>query len=121
MYKACSRCGKIHDSNYKCTKGIIYKQTEESKLRNTYDWHSKAEQIKKDSNYLCAICKLEGRYTYKDLEVHHIDKIKDKPDRLLDNYNLICLCVNHHKMADRGELKKERLFQLAKEREDKEL
>ena len=86
MYKSCSKCGKIHDSLYKCPKSRIYNPTNEGNIRNTHSWHKKAEEIKRKSNYLCELCKDEHRYTYDNLEVHHIDKIKDKPERLLDNY-----------------------------------
>ena len=116
MYKVCSKCNKIVDYNHKCYRARKFKETDESKLRNTFDWHSKAEQIKKDSNYLCAICKEEGRYTYNNIEVHHIDRVKDNPERLLDSYNLICLCVFHHKLADKNEIDKDKLFKLAKAR-----
>ena len=119
MYKSCSRCGKIHDINYKCNDNRIYKQSNESKLRNTYSWHTKAEQIKKKANYLCEVCRDNNIYLYDGLETHHIDKLKDKPDRLLDDYNLICLCVHHHKLADDNEIDKDYLFELAKKREEK--
>ena len=121
MLKSCSRCGKIHDINYKCTVGLKrkYKYSyEESKLRNTYEWHTKAEQIKKDSKYLCSACKDKGIYQYNDLETHHIEKLTERPDLLLENTNLICLCRNCHKLADAGMIEKEYLLKLAKERED---
>ena len=119
MYKACSRCGKIHDTNHKCNIGIVYTKTKESELRNKNKWHMKSLEIREASNYLCAICKEQGIYNYNNLEVHHIDKLKEKPDRLLDNYNLICLCTEHHKLADKGEIDKDYLFKLAKDREDR--
>lgn len=115
MFRSCSRCGKIHDTNYKCNVGR--NNTNEAKLRNTHKWHSKAAEIKENSNYLCAVCKEEGRYTYDNLEIHHIVKIKDDPTKLLDNYNLICLCVYHHKLADAGKISKEYLLKLAENRE----
>ena len=115
MYKSCSRCGKIHASNYTCNKGRIYIPNNE---RNTHSWHKKAEEIKRKSNYLCELCKQEHRYTYENLEVHHIDKIKDKPERLLDDYNLICLCERHHTEVENDINMKEHLFELARQRED---
>ena len=122
MFKSCSKCGKIHDTNYICRAGVKrnYQRYsyEEAKLRNTYAWHTKAEQIKKDSKYLCSVCKDKGIYNYNDLETHHITKIKEDKTKLLDNYNLICLCRNCHKLADSGMIDKEYLIKLAKERED---
>ena len=119
MYKACSRCGKVHNVNYKCNIGRVRGNIpEDARLRNLNAWHIKAEEIKKKSNYLCSVCKEEGRYNYNNLETHHIDKLRDKPEKLLDDYNLICLCVEHHKLADRNKIDKEYLFKLARERED---
>lgn len=123
IYKSCSKCGKIHDTNYKCSIDKRYSKYkydyEEAKLRNTYAWHTKAEQIKRDSKYLCSICFSEGIYNYNDLEVHHIIKLKEDKSKLLDNYNLICLCRNHHKLADAGMIDINLLKRLAKEREEK--
>ena len=119
MYKSCSRCGKIHSTKYKCNAGRVKRVlTDDMKLRNLNAWHIKAEEIKERSRYLCAICEEEGVYTYDNLETHHIEKLRDNPERLLDNYNLICLCKEHHIKADEGKIDKEHLFKLAKERED---
>ena len=117
MFKSCSKCGKIHNSTYKCNKGKIYRGGIERDLRNTNDWHKKADEIKRDSNYLCSICKNIGIYNYNNLEVHHIIKVTDAPERLLDNFNLICLCVEHHKQADKGEITKDYLIKLVNDRE----
>lgn len=119
MFKSCSRCGRIHNASYKCPNKRIYTPTEESNIRNTHSWHKKAEEIKRKSNYLCELCReLDGRYTYDNLEVHHIDKLKDKPERLLDNYNLICLCEKHHTLVEDNVKMKDLLFELARRRED---
>lgn len=119
MYKACSKCGKLHSYNYKCTANRPVRDDEESKLRNKNKWHNKSKEIREASNYLCSICKEEGVYNYKRISVHHIDKLRDRPDRLLDNYNLIALCDEHHKLADEGKIDKDYLFKLAEAREDK--
>lgn len=62
----------------------------------------------------------EGRINLADVEVHHITKVKDDEDLLLDNFNLICLCTTHHHQADSGELSKDLLLDLARQRETKE-
>lgn len=122
MKRSCSKCGRMHDMGYICKVGVKRDYSkynyEEAKLRNTYEWHTKAEQIKADSNYLCAICLTKGIYNYNNLEVHHITKLKEDSTKLLDNYNLICLCRECHKLADSGVIKKEYLLELAKQRED---
>ena len=69
--------------------------------------------MRASAQYLCEVCRDEGRYTYEGLEVHHIEKVKDNKDRLLDDNNLIVLCVKHHKDADAGRLSKDYLKKLA--------
>ena len=119
MYKTCSRCGKVVDYNHKCNKGKIYKHNDIDKLRSKHSWTIKSIEIRERSKYLCAVCLDEGIINYDDIEIHHIEKLQNNPDRLLDNYNLICLCKQHHKLADIGKLDKEYLFKLAEEREDR--
>ena len=120
MFKACSRCGKMHPANEKCPIGREYRGGQERELRKKYAWQKRSMQIRQDAQGLCEVCKDRGTYTYKGLEVHHIEKLKDKPELLLDGDNLICLCSNHHKMADSGELSKEYLRNLALKREGKQ-
>ena len=97
-------------------KGKTYKETNERRLRDTYAWQKKSRQIREDSQYLCAVCRDRGVYTYEGVEVHHIDKLSDNPEKLLDDDNLVCLCVEHHKQADRGDLDKDYLRKLAQGR-----
>jgi 5-methylcytosine-specific restriction endonuclease McrA len=114
--KSCSKCGKIHPRAYNCNVGRKYTKTDESRLRSRYAWTKKAKQIKDDANGLCEVCKAQGLYNYDNLEVHHIIKIKDDSNGLLDDDNLICLCVEHHKQADDGQIDAEYLRELARER-----
>ena len=117
MFKACSRCGRIHPKDFKCNFGKIYTGGEERKVRSSYAWTKKSKQMRDSAQYLCEVCKDEGRYTYEGLEVHHIEKVKDNKDLLLDDNNLIVLCVKHHKDADAGRLSKDYLKALAEHRE----
>lgn len=119
MLKACPRCGKIHKYNYVCNVGKQrkYQDTKENKLRGKNAWKIKRERIKERSLGLCAICKDQGDYSSKALEVHHIRKLRDYPDGLLEDNNLICLCVLHHKQADRGEIDVSYLTDLATKRD----
>lgn len=114
--KSCSRCGRIHPRNYNCNVARVYQKTNESKLRSRYAWTKKAKQIKDDANGLCEVCKAQGLYNYDNLEVHHIVKIKDDPNGLLEDDNLICLCVEHHKQADDGQIDADYLRELVKKR-----
>lgn len=118
MYKTCSRCGKIHDYNYKCNKGKIYKKNDIDKLRSTTRWTNKSIEIREASKYLCAVCLDEGIYNYDNIEVHHIVKLQDNQDLFLDNENLICLCKKHHKEADNNKLDKDYLINLVKLRDN---
>lgn len=117
MLKSCSRCGNLHPFGYVCTKGKVYRRGEESKLRTKYAWEKKSLEIRERANWLCEVCRDHGIYTYHNLEVHHIEKIKDAPDLLLDNNNLICLCVPCHRQADKGKLTKSYLYELVALRE----
>lgn len=118
MWKSCARCGKIHDTKYRCIPKRTKPQLDEYRLRSTYQWTQKSLEIRERAQYLCEVCRdRDQRYSYNDLEVHHIDKVKDAPDLLLDNYNLVCLCVEHHKQADNGQISKEYLRSLAYQRE----
>ena len=121
MYRACSRCGKIHPYNKRCYAGDTYrkKNTKANKFRRTIEWKNKSEEIREDSKYLCSICLDNNIYTYDLLEVHHIEPIEENYERRLDNYNLICLCNMHHREAEQGKIDRDYLFQLAKEREEK--
>lgn len=115
--KSCSKCGKIHARGYQCNVGRIYNKTADDKLRSRYAWTKKAKQIKDDAMGLCEVCKAQGVYTYDGLEVHHIEKLRDNPNGLLEDDNLICLCVYHHKQADAGEIEADYLRKLVKVRQ----
>ena len=120
MYKSCPRCGRVHDFNYKCGEGKTprkFVKDEESKLRSRYSWQKKREEIRDRAYFLCEVCKDRGDYTPKKVEVHHIRKLKEDHDGLLENDNLITLCSVHHREADRGQLNTAYLLELVKKRE----
>lgn len=118
MYKACSKCGKIHPYNYDCQAiKRTYDGGAERDLRRLYAWTQKSKEIREKALF-CELCIKDGVYNYRDLEVHHIVKLTEDPDGLLDNANLICLCRTHHKMADAGEIDPEYLKQVARDREE---
>lgn len=126
MYKSCSRCGRVHDERYKCTKNkpifdySRYGNNDERKARNTAAWAKKSQEIRTKANYLCEVCRDRGIYCFENCEVHHITKLRENMDGLLDNYNLVCLCQQHHKQADKGQLDAEYLRQLAIKRENRQ-
>lgn len=121
MLRACSKCGRVHDTNFICTPKVKrrYERSEENSLRSKRSWQLKRESIKERSFYLCSVCKDKGDYSPKDLEVHHIIKLRDDPSLFLDDDNLIALCLPHHEDADRGKLDIDYLRKLVKDREDR--
>ena len=118
MQRSCSKCGKIHPYNYICNKGRIYNGGIERELRSKYAWAKKSAEIREKAQGLCEVCRDNGIFHYDGLEVHHIIKLRDNPKGLLDNFNLVCLCVECHKKADRGEIEAEYLINLAEKREN---
>lgn len=117
MKKSCKYCGRIHDSKYDCGMKPKRKKpaNEINKFRWSRKWREKREQIVERDNYLCQVCKANGRYTYEKLEVHHITPLKEDFDRRLDEDNLIALCEEHHEKAESGEIKKEYLYSILRE------
>ena len=118
MYKVCSRCGKIHKFNERCPVPRQTKDTKERRLRSKYCWTKKSGEIRQRAKYLCEVCQKEGKLTYDGVETHHIIKLSEDETGLLDNYNLIALCVYHHRQADNGEIEVDYLRELARVRED---
>lgn len=118
MLKACPYCGRIHDMNTTCPRKPhrYYTRTETDKLRNTYRWKKKRAQIKDDAHHMCEVCADHGHITTQHLEIHHITKLRDNPNLLTDDDNLVCLCVEHHKQADAGQINPTYLHQLAHKR-----
>lgn len=117
MLKSCSKCGKIHDYNFNCNKRL-YISKGEARQRSQYKWTKKSKEIRERANYLCEVCRDNGVYAYEGLEIHHIISVKENKDKLLDNYNLICLCGEHHREAEQGKIDNKYLFELARKRED---
>lgn len=117
MYKSCSKCGKIHPQGHKCSVGVKYRGGIERKLRSQYAWTKKSEEIRERANHLCEVCRDNGIYTYDNIEVHHITKLREDESGLLVNENLIALCPEHHRQADNNEIDKDYLIELAKKRE----
>lgn len=120
MYRSCAKCGRIHEVGYECRAVAPQPtpKTRDQELRSTQRWQDKSLEIRKASRYLCAVCEEEGVYNYNKLEVHHITKLRDDEDGMLDNFNLICLCKYHHELADEGKIDANHLRELARRREE---
>lgn len=118
----CKYCGIVprgHRCPYKTYTKKTY-DTEADKFRQTRRWANKSKEIRVRDRYLCKVCEANlyntiQQLNYKDLDVHHIEKINENYNKRLDNDNLITLCRYHHKMADDGKIPKEVLYSLIKE------
>lgn len=129
MLKSCKYCGGIHDRKFQCPskpKRTNYKVTYIDKFRWTKAWQRKRKQINDRDKHLCQVCLRElyntqSKYNFHNIEVHHIDSIADAWDRRLDDENCICLCKQHHEMAESGEIPKELLFKIAEDQEEKHI
>lgn len=113
MKKACSYCGKIHDKSYICDKKPRYVNKFE-KFRSSGGWQRKREQVFTRDMYCCRICMQSffDRAPNFDIGVHHIIPLSEDFELRLDDNNLITLCQEHHKRAERGEYSREYLRSL---------
>jgi predicted restriction endonuclease len=119
MLKTCSICGRIHDFNKICKRQSKKNDTSANSFRKTNKWTEMSKAIRKRDKYLCKVCLSEKydtqyKYTYKELEVHHIVPIEEDYSKRLDSSNLITLCRMHHEMAERGDISREELLKLIK-------
>lgn len=115
--RICPRCGGYHELGEKCYKNALPKKTTAAdRFRQTNAWKKKAEDIKRRDLYMCQYCLKQGRYTFNGLSVHHITPINEDYDKRLDDDNLITLCDEHHKAAERGEISKKELLEIVIEK-----
>ena len=80
--------------------------------KNSNDWITKREQIKKRDKYLCQLCLKDNIYTYNNLQVHHIVSREKDNDRKLDSDNLITLCSYYRKQEEIKKISKDELYKL---------
>lgn len=130
MLKSCAYCGKIHPKGYVCPKkpkrkyGYKDRDRNSVKFRAKNAWKEKAVEIKERDNWCCVVCRAGiydiggSRINYKNLEVHHIEKLIENIDLGLVDDNLITLCAVHHRMADNGKIPKKVLKSLIKKQEE---
>lgn len=133
MLKACSYCGRLHDSKYMCPQKetrIKERQTHKTEqgkqaktFHNSKKWQDKREEIKARDNYCCQVCARglhnpSRQYETEDISVHHIIPLVEDYEKRLDNNNLITLCSRHHEMAEKGGIDRSELLRIAKEQEE---
>jgi hypothetical protein len=56
---------------------------------------------------------------YEGLSVHHIVPLEEDSERAYDNDNLLTVCSVHHEMAEKNEIDRGLLMEIAKEQEDR--
>ncbi|MFB0919752.1 MAG: HNH endonuclease [Oscillospiraceae bacterium] len=113
VLKSCVYCGRIHDSKYDCGKRPQRKRDSKASFRSTAEWQSKRTEINERDLYLCRVCLDNGRLTYNGISVHHIEPLEENYEKRLDNDNLITLCAGHHEQAERGDIPRAQLHELA--------
>lgn len=115
MLVSCSHCSGLHERGKTCQKKPKRKKEETyiSRFRSSSLWYKKSKEIKGRDKYLCQVCLLDKKYTFNNLEVHHITPISSNWQKRLDNTNLITLCTVCHKRAEMGEIGKAALFRIA--------
>lgn len=122
MMKACPYCGKIHAKGQKCDKkpkkSWIGDQ-EIRQFRNSQQWITKRDAIKERDQYLCQACLhcLYGttqRITTDGLSVHHILPLAKSWELRMEDSNLITLCPEHHRLAERGIIGAKQLREIIK-------
>lgn len=107
MFKACSRCGQIHEIGHKCyanSRNYYQHSPEIRKFRNSQAWRNKAEEIKERDKYLCQICLKRNIFNAKDLSAHHIIPAEESEALRLENSNLITVCEIHHRECESGKI-----------------
>lgn len=125
MLRSCKYCGRIHDSKHVCVEKAAASRrkkddTGQIKFRNKNAWKKKREQIKARDHYMCQACRHNilhdgSRVNGEDISVHHIIPLSEDTERVyaLEDDWLITLCEHHHKLADAGVIKREKLHDIA--------
>lgn len=122
MLKTCSKCMKVVSEDHVCPYRTYNKKNKDSKankFRKTKAWTNKSIEIRQRDKYLCKVCinnlySTIQQYNYDKLEVHHVTPVEEDYNKRLDNDNLITLCSYHHKMAEKGDIPREELYELIK-------
>ena len=115
----CQVCRKIHEG--RCERPRQYgkygkRNSAADKFRNSQSWRRKTAVILERDFHCCRLCASAGVICTHDLSVHHIVPLSVDYDKRLDDDNLITLCDEHHKAAERGEISKKELLEIVIEK-----
>lgn len=121
MMTVCPNCGGLHPlEDGSCRQPRVKEDTAAVRFRNQRRWKKKSVAIRERDHYLCQICIIElfktfNQYNYTSLEVNHIVPLEEDESLGLEDTNLLTMCTTHHKMADRGEIPRSLMLELAAE------
>lgn len=96
--KQLCQCGKLDCQGHSQRKAskADYRATKHERYGSQWP---KLSRLYRVHNPLCQVCEAEGRTT-PAVDVHHIQKVSDRPDLLLDWDNLLSVCRKCHKKLD---------------------
>ena len=108
----CQYCMKIHDREYECNAKSKHKRIKRinrynderykiyNDCYNTRQWKRVRGEVLNEANYMCEVCKELGKLNYTDIQVHHIDKVKNNKEKIYDKDNLLVVCREHHRAIE---------------------
>ena len=123
MMVSCKYCGRMHSPGTVCPKKPVRKNyggtTRVRVWRSGVEWKKTREMIVDRDYHHCRVCETGeygqffGKYNSENLEVHHIVPLVEDWEKRTDEDNLITLCSYHHEMAERGDIPRHWLEELA--------
>lgn len=116
MLRSCVYCGRMHPVGMTCPKKPARKFDKSSraaKFRSSSAWKNKSREIRRRDLGLCRVCLSQGVIESHGIEVHHITPLEEDMGCGLEDGELVSLCAGHHKEAERGEISREWLRELA--------
>ena len=114
MLRSCQYCGRIHDSKYDCGKlPSKRKDKEQDRFRASGAWKKKRAEIRERDLNLCRMSLYNGEICYTGLSVHHIEPLTEAWDSRLGDDNLITLNEYYHELAEKGDISRTLLHELA--------
>lgn len=113
--RSCQYCFSYHSIDEICPKKPKRKAMsnddvkEQNKIYSSSRWQRLRELVKRDSNYMCVICKSKGDISYAD-QVHHIVPITLDKDLSYSYENLVSLCSYHHEEIHKKNINSQEKF-----------
>ena len=121
MMYSCPYCGRIHPYEQDCGKRRKYrgqKDTPENRFRHSRAWTQKSIEVRARDKYICAYCLEHDKViNTRMIEAHHIVPIEEDYSMRFDNSNIISLCREHHEQAEKGDIDREILREIAAKHE----